>query len=167
MTIERLRHLIGTIRLRILGIAADAVPLIARLTLGQAFILAGSGKLRNIERTTAFFTDLGLPAPGVHAVGIGTIETLGGVLLVAGLWTRPAATVLAAVMLGALATAHRDEVLAALRFVPESGLGDLVPWTYALILALLAVLGPGRVAVDHLIGCGGGGCLWHRRPAAE
>ncbi|MFM2091435.1 MAG: hypothetical protein RLZZ127_1924 [Planctomycetota bacterium] len=139
------------LRRRAAVLAGDAVPLVARLILGHAFILAGSGKLRNLEGTTTFFAGLGLPAPGVHAVVIGSVETLGGMLLVAGLFTRSAATVLAAVMVGAVATAERTEFLAALRPIPEKGLTDLAPVMFGLVAVLLAVLGPGRVAVDRFL----------------
>lgn len=132
-------------------VVRDGAALLARLTIGQAFLLAGLGKLGNLERTSDFFASLALPAPGLHAVLVGGIETLGGALLLLGLATRPAAAALAAIMLGAIATAHRSEFSAALHFSPEVGLSDLVPWMFLIVLLPLLAYGGGRLAVDHLL----------------
>jgi putative oxidoreductase len=70
---------------------------------------------------------------------IGTVELVGGLLLVIGLLTRPAAFVLALDMVGALATAGRVE-------------GGSFHLVYAPALLVLMVFlcwsGPGRLSVD-------------------
>lgn len=133
--------------------AADLTALLARLTLGQAFLLAGLGKLRNIDNTTTFFASLGIPLPGVHAVGIGCLELVGGGLLIIGLGVRPVAVLLLCTMAVALLTAHRAEVVGALAFAPDKGFSDVVPWMFALVLLPLLVHGAGRIAIDRLV-CG-------------
>ena len=65
-------------------VAADASALLIRLTIGQAFLLTGLGKLRNHERTADFFASLGIPAAGLQAWFIGGLEMIGGGLLLLG-----------------------------------------------------------------------------------
>ena len=48
----------------------------------------GWGKLHSLERVTNFFTSLGIPAPGVNAVFIATLEFVGGILFALGLGSR-------------------------------------------------------------------------------
>ncbi|MBN8526008.1 MAG: DoxX family protein [Planctomycetes bacterium] len=131
--------------------AADAAALLARLTIGQAFALAGLGKLRNLDRTGEFFASLGIPAPGVHAVAIGGLELVGGCVLVLGLATRPAAFLLLGTMAVAILTAHRGEFAGALAIAPDTGLTDVVPWMFAIILLPLLAHGGGRLAIDRLL----------------
>jgi putative oxidoreductase len=124
---------------------ADAVLLFTRVAIGWSFFLSGRGKLSNFERTTAFFTDLGLPAPGFHAGLVGGLEMVGGLLLLAGLCARVVSLPLAGTMVVAYLTAHRSEAFASL--------GDFVdqpPFAYLLATLVVLVWGPGRAAVDHL-----------------
>lgn len=131
--------------------AADAAALLARITIGQAFALAGLGKLRDLDRTGQFFASLGIPAPGFHAAAIGGLELVGGCVLVLGLATRPAAFLLLGTMAVAILTAHRGEFTAALAIAPEAGLTDLVPWMFAIVLLPLLAHGGGRLAIDRLL----------------
>ena len=55
----------------------DPFLLLVRLNWGWQFFLTGRGKLMNLERTTAFFSDLGLPMPGVNALLAGCTECFG------------------------------------------------------------------------------------------
>ena len=48
-----------------------------------------------------------MPVPDLAVYAIGMIELVGGFLLVVGLCTRPTAAILAATMVGAIATAGR------------------------------------------------------------
>lgn len=131
--------------------AAGAAALLVRVTLGQAFMLTGLGKLRNLERTTGFFDSLGIPLPGVHAVGIGCLELVGGALLIVGFVVRPVAALLLATMAVAILTADRAGFTAALATAPETGLTDVVPWMYALLLLGLLGHGAGRISIDRLV----------------
>ena len=132
-------------------VAADATALLIRLTIGQAFLLTGLGKLRNHERTADFFASLGIPAPGLQAWFIGGLEMVGGGLLLLGLVTRPIATLLLGTMAVAILTADREDFLGALALSPEKGLTDVVPWIYGLLLLALIAHGAGRVSLDRLI----------------
>jgi putative oxidoreductase len=124
--------------------AYDVFALALRIVFGWRFFLTGRGKLAHLESTTEFFSSLNIPAPGAHAVGIGLLECVGGLLLVLGAGTRLVSALLASTMLVALATAHRTEIV-------EDGLDGLLaaaPFPYLLATAILIVVGPGRLALD-------------------
>lgn len=157
MSADRLRALLARGSALVRASAADGGALLARLALGQAFLLTGWGKLTHLERTTEFFASLTvagvipLPAPGLHAVAVGMLELLGGGLLLLGLFTRSTAVVLLALMAGAIATADWAGFTGALALSPETGLTDVVPAMFALVLLPLLAFGGGRIAVDRLV----------------
>src|SRR5271156_1750111 len=69
--------------------ALDGVaPLLARLTLGITFVGTGWGKLHHLEKVTAYFTELGLPAPHFQATLVGSTELVGGALVLLGIGSR-------------------------------------------------------------------------------
>ena len=80
----------------------DRVLLVARLLSGGVFIAFGAGKFANHASELASFKSYGLPAPEPFVVAIGVIELVGGLLLIAGVLTRPTALVLAGDMVGAI-----------------------------------------------------------------
>ena len=133
------------------AITGDLAALLARLTIGHAFALTGLGKLKNHSGTTEFFASLNIPAPGLHAWAIGGLELVGGCLLVLGLGVRPVAFLLLATMAAAILTADRAAFLAALAISPDSGLADVVPWMFAIVLLPLLAHGGGRTALDRLL----------------
>jgi putative oxidoreductase len=59
--------------------------LAVRLYWGWQFAEDGWGKLHNLDKVTDFFTSLGLPAPGLTAASIASLELVGGILLALGL----------------------------------------------------------------------------------
>jgi putative oxidoreductase len=85
-------------------------PLVVRLTVGLVFVVSGWGKLHNLEQVTAFFTELGIPAPGAQAAFVSTVELVGGLLIMLGLATRIAAALLIGVMAVAIYTAKLPEL---------------------------------------------------------
>ena len=67
-------HALHRAQLRALTVArslADFAPLVARITLGAVFAGTGWGKLTHLDKVTAFFTELGLPAPHFQATMVG------------------------------------------------------------------------------------------------
>jgi putative oxidoreductase len=119
-------------------------PTIARIGVGTVFVQSGWGKLHNLEQVTGFFTELGLPAPGFHAVLVSTTELVCGSLVLVGLLTRLAAVPLFVTMLVAVRTALWDQV---------DSLGSLFGLTetlYALVFLWLATAGPGPMSIDRL-----------------
>lgn len=80
----------------------DRTLLLLRLASGGVFVAFGAGKFLNHASELASFRTYGLPAPEAFVALIGVIELAGGLLLIAGVLTRPAALVLAGDMLGAI-----------------------------------------------------------------
>ena len=76
--------------------------LLLRLASGGVFVAFGAGKFLNHASELASFRTYGLPAPEAFVALIGVIELIGGMLLIAGVLTRPAALVLAGDMVGAI-----------------------------------------------------------------
>lgn len=128
-------------------VAQDTVLLAFRLLYGSQFFLTGRGKLLHLDRTTAFFADLGIPAPGFHAVFVGGIEMIGGALLVAGLGTRLAAVPLSVSMVVAYLTAHRAEAFASVEAFTSQE-----PYPFLVACLVVLAFGPGRAAIDAWIG---------------
>lgn len=120
-------------------------PLVARITLGVLFVSTGWGKVHNLAKITAYFAELGIPLPGVQAPMVSFIELIGGALLVVGLGARLAALPLMGSMLVAIITAQRANV----HGLPD--LFGLVEWTYFALLLWVALAGPGKVSLDHLL----------------
>lgn len=75
--------------------------LILRVFVGAIFLIHGIQKWMNIEPMTVFFTQIGLNAFWLYVVAV--IETLGGVLLILGMFTRYVAILLSIVMICAIA----------------------------------------------------------------
>lgn len=80
----------------------DRVLLVLRLLSGGVFVVFGIGKFVNHASELASFKSYGLPAPEIFVVVIGLVELVGGVLVIIGVFTRAAALVLAADMIGAI-----------------------------------------------------------------
>ncbi|HET6868306.1 MAG TPA: DoxX family protein [Solirubrobacteraceae bacterium] len=80
----------------------DRVLLVLRLLSGGVFVVFGIGKFVNHASELASFKSYGLPAPEIFVVVIGLVELVGGLLLIIGVLTRPAALVLAGDMIGAI-----------------------------------------------------------------
>jgi putative oxidoreductase len=83
-------------------VSRDRALLLLRVLTGGVFVAFGAGKFVNHGSELASFRTYGLPAPEIFVIAIGVIELIGGLLLVAGVLTRPAALVLAGDMIGAI-----------------------------------------------------------------
>jgi putative oxidoreductase len=121
-------------------------PLLARLTLAAVFIPSGWGKLHSLEKITAFFLELRIPAPHLNALVASSIEFFGGVLLLIGFGTRVVALPLAFTMLVAILTARRAEIDGV------TTLFGFIEFTYLAMLVWLALAGPGSASLDRLVG---------------
>lgn len=134
-----------SLALRGLDRARWVALLLARLAVGLLFVSTGWGKVHNLAKVTEFFARLGIPAPAFNATLVGYTELICGTLLVLGLLTRFATVPLAVSMVVAICTAKRTEI---------HGLFDLVSadeFTYLVMLIVIAILGPGSVALDHFL----------------
>ncbi len=120
-------------------------PLLARLTLGVLFVSTGWGKVHNLPRVTAFFTELGIPFPAFHAGLVAWTELVCGALLIVGLLSRVAAVPLLVTMAVALLTAKRGEI----HSLPD--LFGLAEFGFAVLLVVVAIGGPGALSLDALV----------------
>lgn len=74
---------------------AAVLPLIGRILMAAIFVMSGIGKIANPGATLGYINAMGLPFPELALAGAIGIEVVGGLLLVAGLYTRPVALALA------------------------------------------------------------------------
>src|SRR5688572_9683107 len=123
--------------------ALDAGLLLVRVGLAGPMVYHGSQKLfgwfggYGIEGTAGWMASQGIPLPVLSTALAGGAEFFGGLALLAGLFARPAAAALAFTMLVAAWT-HRTGGYSA-----ATG-GLEYPLTLALVLAGVALAGPGR-----------------------
>lgn len=120
-------------------------PLLARVTVGVLFISTGWGKVHNLAKVAAFFAELHIPAPAIQATFVSYVELIGGALVLVGLFARWASLPLAGSMAVAILTAKANEV----HDLPD--LFGLVEWTYLVLFVWIALAGPGRASLDHLL----------------
>jgi putative oxidoreductase len=116
---------------------------------GWSFFLTGKGKLLNLERTTSFFTELGLPLPKLNAIMAGSTECFGGLLLLLGLGSRLVSVPLIFTMIVAYATADK-EALAAI-FSDTDKFTGATPFLFLLACVIVFAFGPGKISLDALL----------------
>jgi putative oxidoreductase len=119
-----------------------------RLYWGWSFMQTGWGKLMNLERTTSFFASLGLPAPKLNAIAAACTESVGGTLLVLGLFTRFASPALITVMAVAYVTADREALFAIFSDTDKFTGAD--PFLFLFAAVLVFAFGPGKLSLDAL-----------------
>lgn len=125
----------------------DFLPaLLGRITLGFIFVQSGWGKLHHLDKVADFFRALGIPAPGLQAPFVATVEFVAGGLVLIGLLTRFAALPLIGTMAVALWTAKRPDIheLSDFLALPE--------YLFLLLSIGLVVKGPGAFSLDALLG---------------
>lgn len=152
MTGTKLKAAIAAILDRVRSAGAVAAPPVARIALALPFLRSGltrwDGFLTLSPATTFLFEEqfqlhilgaaYGLPWPGVLGYVVGLAEIVLPVLLIVGLATRLSA-------LGLLLMTGVIQLV-----FPEGWVNFHLYWA-ALALSVMA-LGPGRLALDHLIG---------------
>ena len=137
----------GTNLLPVPAVVRDTGLLLARVLLGAVLIVHGGQKLfsNGVEGTGAFFESMGVPAAQAAAAFAGTVELVGGILLVLGALTQLVAVLVVVVMAGAYFYVHQAAGLYA-----ADGGWELVA-VIGLAVAVFGLVGPGRYSVDALI----------------
>jgi len=124
----------------------DLGKLVLRLSLGVLMLLHGVGKLQQgVEPIEGMLAAWGLPAFLAKGVFLG--ELVAPLLMIVGLFTRPAAAVYALTMATAIALAHPAGVLA---LNGNGGWEVELPGLYGLGGLALALMGPGKLSLDAL-----------------
>src|SRR5215217_7700119 len=119
----------------------DRALLVLRLAVAIVFIAHGYAKLFVMGHgaVTGFFTQLGIPLPGIAAWGVSLLEFGGGLALAAGLFTRVISLLFVADMLGAIALA----------VLPKGFLGGYeLEFLLAATSLTLALAGAGAYSAD-------------------
>jgi putative oxidoreductase len=124
--------------------------LAVRLYWGGQFTLSGWSKLHRLDKMTDYFAALHLPLPALTATFVSGLEFIGGLLLILGLGSRVIALLLAVTMSVAYWTANRDALLSV--FSDPVKFYNADPYTFGFAALLVLVFGPGRFALDFLIG---------------
>lgn len=123
--------------------------LAVRFYWGYQFMLTGWGKLTHLERTAGFFAGLGIPMPMLNATLAGTVECVGGALLLVGLASRVVALPLIFTMIVAYATAHLDSVREV--FSNPDGFVTQAPFLFLMASVIVLLFGPGRFSLDAIL----------------
>jgi len=123
--------------------------LLIRIIWGLLFILAGWGKLNNMSSTIEFFTSLDIPYPIFSAWLVAFVETIGGVLILIGLWARLASLPLVITMCTALATDNREALMNI--FGDFQKVMHAEPFTYLFATLVIFAFGPGCYSLDCIL----------------
>lgn len=129
--------------------ATDLGLLAIRAMLATVFVYHGGQKLfglfggHGLDGFAGYLASLGVPLPALSALLAGSAEFFGGLILLAGVAFRWALIPLVITMLVAALTAHTGFNIAA-------G-GNEYALTLAVVVAALALIGPGRYSLPHLV----------------
>lgn len=134
--------------------------LLLRLAVGALFVGHGTQKLfgwfggNGLEATAKSFEHLGLRPGGANAIAAGAAEAGGGALLLAGLATPAAASILTATMMTAIRTVHGKNG----PWLSDGG----YEYNVVLIAAVLALVevGPGPLSLEGRLGRERSGPRW-------
>lgn len=142
----------GRLYARLLTVAnslQSPLLLFVRLYWGWQFWQTGWGKLQDISKPIAFFTQLGIPFPVFNAWLVALLECVGGILLFVGLASRLISIPLVIDMAVAYITADREALKS---FFSEPGKFYAAdPYTFLFASLLILIFGPGMFSIDHLI----------------
>lgn len=137
---------------RVYAVSGDLAEAGLRIAAGLFLVPHGAQKLfgafggHGLEATGQFFgTQLGFANGWLAALGVGSVETFGGLMLAVGLLTRPVAAAIAVLLLMA-ATVH----------IPAGFFWSDGGWEYPVLWAMVALMfvarGGGRFSADRLLG---------------
>lgn len=127
----------------------DTASLLLRLVVGLTMMAHGYNHLwggGGLAGTARWFGSMGLRPPKLHAVLSGAGELAAGAALAIGLFTPLAAAFVVGTMVVAGVIAHRRNGF----FVFKDGYEYVLMIT--VVCAVIGLLGPGSVSVDHLLG---------------
>ncbi len=129
---------------------------VIRVVLGVIFFAHGAQKVLGwfggygLKGTTGYFTSMGLPLPIAYLVCF--FEFLGGIGLVLGLLTRPAALAVAIVMVGAIVTVHwANGFFVNWEMKPGKGHGFEANLAFLAMAVACLIAGGGALSIDRAL----------------
>lgn len=137
---------------------APAATILLRLMAGGVFLWEGILKFVYINQGVGRFTKLGLPAPEITANFVGALEIVGGILLIAGFFTRLMAVPFIIEMIVAMLSTKVSLYFGTSPLPPPPAPPKMGVWAvlheirsdYAqiMVVVFLLIAGPGRWSVD-------------------
>jgi putative oxidoreductase len=142
----------------------SAVLLALRLTWGWQLAESGYGHLTHIENTVKAFTEWGIPFPTANVYMSGTMELVGGTLLILGLATRLISIPLIFNFIVAYAVDARDQLHEWLtgkhldgswggRLDGYDNVINYAAFTILILAVVMLAFGPGKASIDYLLQC--------------
>jgi putative oxidoreductase len=148
--------------------SGPAATLLLRLMTGGVFLFEGLLKFVYTNQGVGRFTKLGFPWPDLTATFVGSLEIVGGLLLIFGLFTRLIAIPFLIEMVVAMLSTKIALYLGTLPLPlpaspPKAGFWAVIhegraEYAQLLTTAFLLITGPGRWSLDALL---------HRQPAPQ
>lgn len=117
---------------------------LARITIAYGFFDPAINKWNNIESTASWFASMNIPYALLNVYLVASLESLGVLLFVLGLFTRLISLPLIITMLVAIITVHYVNGFAA------ADNGFEIPLYYLLFLGIFASFGAGKISLDYL-----------------
>ena len=132
------------------ALVLSLVLLVLRVVIGYGFYEAGKGKLGDIQKPIAFFTQLNIPYPAANAWFVSYVEYIGGALMIVGFISRPVCAILAIDMVVAYWTADHEAVMKLLHDQDFSTFMAATPFWFLFVSLLVTAVGPGWFSVDGI-----------------
>jgi putative oxidoreductase len=148
---EATKKLLNVYRRITVGLSFLQSPmlLVVRLYWRFQFVQIGWRKLHNLAKITGFFASLNVAVPGFTEPAISTLEFIGGILLIVGIFSSPIAFLLACNMFVAYWTADREALTPVFSDPGKFYVAD--PYTFLFASLMVLIFGAGLFAVDTLI----------------
>jgi putative oxidoreductase len=124
--------------------------LAVRLYWGWQLAQSGWGKLHNLGKVTEYFQSINVPMAHMTAVGVSTLELVGGVLLFVGLASRLIALPLTINMIAAYYFGDHEALFSIFSDPGKFYAAD--PFTFLVASAIVLFFGAGGFSIDYLIG---------------
>lgn len=121
------------------------VSIIMRVVLGIIFLAHGISKLQmGLSNVDAYFSSMGVP--GFMAYVVAILETVGGIMLIIGLFTRYVSGLFVIMLIGAIFTMKLSVGL-----IGAESAGYELDLGFILVSLYLAVANPKELSIDQLI----------------
>jgi putative oxidoreductase len=127
-------------------ILEDYALLVLRIFMGVTFVIYATKKIQGFDKYVALFSDkLDLPLPLLNLYLVIGVEGIGGLLLIAGFFTRIVTIPLMITMVTAFFLINLGNGFAA------SSFGIEVPLAYISVLFVLFSFGAGKYSLDGIV----------------